>query len=241
MPSPFFDMRKSFISLVLYKTPFVRRFLEAFLYRFQLSLVRFYEDPATYALIRSVYRERRILVQPFEARLIYHLAAMRSHSPGAMAEVGVAGGGTAKLICAAARDKDFFGFDTFTGLPSVTDEDRHWGVRFFKERQFAADEESVRTYLWPFKNAHLVRGVFPQSVRDLERETFGFVHLDADLYESTKEGLRFFWPRMAPGGVILVHDAHAQGVKLAITEFIEEHAIRACFHAVCSQFVILKS
>jgi O-methyltransferase len=232
-------MQRTLFAFLLYKVPFLRRFLEGFVYRFQLTLLRFYQDDATYRLIRSVYRERRILVQPFEALLLYQLAAMRSRSPGAMAELGVAGGGTAKLICSAAGDKDFFGFDTFSGLPPVRTFDRHWGVRFFKERQFAADEPSVRKYLSSFRNVHLVRGVFPQSANDLEAEVFGFVHLDADLYEGTREGLRFFWPRMTSGGVILIHDAHAEGVRRAITEFIEQHAIGSYFKGVCSQFVIL--
>ena len=179
-------------------------------------------------------------MQPFEARFVYQLAAMRSRSPGAMAEVGVAGGGTAKLICAAAGGKEFFGFDTFSGLPPVQKRDTHWGVRFFKEHQFAADEESAREYLAPFANVHLVRGLFPESATDLQEKTFGFVHLDADLYESTRDGLRFFWPRMTSGGVILIHDAHAEGVKHAIGQFLEQHAISSYFKAVCSQFVILK-
>jgi O-methyltransferase len=233
-------MRKRPFSFVLYKAPLVRRFLERLVYMFQLKLLCFYEDDATCMLIRSVYRERRILVQPFEALLLYRLAAMRSRSPGAMAELGVAGGGTAKLICAAGADKEFFGFDTFTGLPPVQKEDRHWGVRFFREHQFAVDEESVSRYLSPFRNVHLLRGVFPESSKDVQEEIFGFVHLDADLYESTREGLRFFWPRMTSGGVIVIHDAHAEGVKRAIAEFIEQQAIHSCFKAVCSQFVILK-
>ena len=207
-------MRKSLFAITLYRVPFVLGFVEALLYRLELALLRFYEDRATYALIRSVYRERRIRVQPFEALLVYQLATMRSRSPGAMAEVGIAAGGTAKLICAAAQGKDFFGFDTFSGLPPVQKNDRHWGLRFFKEHQFAADEESVRRYLSPFRNVQLLRGDFPDSAKNLRGETFGFVHLDADLYESTREGLRFFWPRMTFGGVILVHDAHAEGVRL---------------------------
>jgi predicted O-methyltransferase YrrM len=233
-------MQRNLFSWVLYKVPFLLPFLEWLLYRFQRMLVRFYEDDATYALIVSVYRERRIRVQPFEALSVYQLATMRSRRPGAMAELGVAGGGTAKLICAAAGGKDFFGFDTFSGLPPVRNVDTYWGVRFFKEHQYAADEESVRKYLSPFQNVHLVRGVFPQSAKDLQNETFGFVHLDADLYESTRDGLQFFWPRMTSGGVILIHDAHAQGVKQAITEFIEQQAIDSCFKSVCSQFVFLK-
>lgn len=233
-------MRKSLFSFVLYKTPFLFPLLEKALYRAQLALLAFYEKPDVYALIRSVYREGRILVQPFEARLVYHLAAMRSRCPGSMAELGVAGGGTAKLICSAAGEKPFFGFDTFAGLPPVRKEDRHWGVRFFKERQFAAEEQAVRAYLAPFEKASLVAGHFPESAGNLEDERFAFVHLDADLYESTAAGLRFFWPRMTTGGVILLHDSHAEGVRRAIEEFLNEHPDCPSFTAVCSQFVILK-
>jgi O-methyltransferase len=234
-------MPRTLFSFLLYKVPLVLPCLEAVLYRLQMLLLRFYEDEATCTLIRSVYREQRIRVQPFEALMVHHLAAMRSHSPGVMAELGVAGGGTAKLICAAAEDKDFYGFDTFSGLPPTRDEDRHWGVRFFRERQFAVNEESVKQYLAAFRNVHLVRGLFPESASALTEAAFGFVHLDADLYESTRDGLQFFWPRMTPGGVILIHDCHAEGVRRAITEFIEAHAIRSCFKGVCSQFVILKA
>jgi hypothetical protein len=234
-------MRKSLFSLVLYRTPLVRRFLETFLYRFQLLLVSFYEDDGTCELIRSVYREKTILVQPFEALLIYRLAAMRSCFPGAMAELGVARGGTAKLIGMASGGKRVYGFDTFSGLPPVRKEDTHWGVRFFKEHQFAAAEQSVRKYLSPFTNVQLLSGVFPESAEPVKEETFGFVHLDADLYQSTVAGLQFFWPRMTSGGVILIHDAHAEGVRRAIDEFVEQHAIQSCFKAVCSQFVILKA
>lgn len=75
-------MRKSLFAITLYRVPFVLGFVEALLYRLELALLRFYEDRATYALIRSVYRERRIRVQPFEALLVYQLATMRSRSPG---------------------------------------------------------------------------------------------------------------------------------------------------------------
>lgn len=50
---------------------------------------------------------------------------------------------------------------------------------------------------------------------------FCFVHLDVDLYKSTKDCLEFFYPRMVRGGIILTHDYNYvfKGVKKAYNEF----------------------
>ncbi len=48
-------------------------------------------------------------------------------------------------------------------------------------------------------------GRFPETATGIG-DTFAFVNLDMDLYEPAIGGLRFFYPKMAEGGVILVHD-----------------------------------
>lgn len=51
---------------------------------------------------------------------------------------------------------------------------------------------------------------------------FALVSLDPDLYEPTLEGLRYFYPRLAPGGRILIHDytsCQFEGVKMAVDEY----------------------
>ena len=48
------------------------------------------------------------------------------------------------------------------------------------------------------------------------------------MYTPTIEGLRFFYPRMMPGGIILVHDYFTKfyhGVKQAIDDFEKEMSI----------------
>ena len=30
--------------------------------------------------------------------------------------------------------------------------------------------------------------------------------LDVDFYQATLDGLRYFWPRLSPGGYIMLHD-----------------------------------
>jgi O-methyltransferase len=44
----------------------------------------------------------------------------------------------------------------------------------------------------------------------LEGELFAFVSLDFDKYEPTLAGLEFFYPRVAPGGFVFVHDYTSQ-------------------------------
>jgi len=46
--------------------------------------------------------------------------------------------------------------------------------------------------------------------------------MDADLYNPTKAGLEFFYPRLSPGGVILVHDYNYkwEGLMKAVDEFV---------------------
>ncbi len=47
------------------------------------------------------------------------------------------------------------------------------------------------------------------------------MHLDVDLYESTLNCLKLFYPKMSEGGVIITHDyTLSEGVKKAFDEFI---------------------
>lgn len=83
----------------------------------------------------------------------------------------------------------------------------------------------VREYLSRFSEVHFHQGFFPDSARRAlpSGSRFSFVNLDVDIYESTLAGLKFFYPRMMPGGVIISHDYHSiscPGVKKAFDEFL---------------------
>ena len=134
--------------------------------------------------------------------------------------MGVFRGGSAKLLASLKGDKPLHLFDTFEGMPSVrADVDRHEAGDF-------ADTSlpAVRQYLSGFRNVFFYPGLFPGSAKDLAAKPaiFCLVHLDADIYESTKAGLEFFYPRTVKGGMIISHDyrnLHCPGVKRAYDEF----------------------
>jgi O-methyltransferase len=108
-------------------------------------------------------------------------------------------------------------FDTFEGLPDVSAEDSTW----FARGQYHGPLELVRRNLAEFPNVRFYKGLFPSATGDqVDKLVFSFVHLDVDIYSSTKECLEFFYPRMAKGGVLVSHDyVSADGVRKAFDEF----------------------
>ncbi len=140
------------------------------------------------------------------------IALSCSHLPGDVAEVGVFRGGSANIIAAALPDKTLYLFDTFAGHPA--DETLSGG---HKQGEFATSLDDVRDFLMrshpkrfePTSNGVcFAEGVFPDSAKAVcsSDQCFCFIHLDADLYQSTKDALDFFWPRLVEGGAIVLDD-----------------------------------
>lgn len=50
-------------------------------------------------------------------------------------------------------------------------------------------------------NCIIKKGWFPSVMEDVE-DTFAFVSIDMDLYRPILEGLRYFYPRLAVGGIL---------------------------------------
>jgi hypothetical protein len=231
-------MRK-LASFVIYRVPLVMPALLFLLGRVQYALLSFYKDPEDVRLIRRVTDESNLQLQPQEAHTLLSLARMQSALDGDMAEVGLYRGGSAKLICTVKGPRTFWGFDTFAGLKDVSADDTHWGVSYFKPGAYAATQSDVEQYLAGFPDVQLRPGFFPESAGPAADRQFSFVHLDVDTYGSTLASLRFFWPRMVPGGIVITHDSHAQGVSKAVTEFTAESGARS-FPTTCSQLAFIK-
>jgi O-methyltransferase len=136
---------------------------------------------------------------------------------GDVAEVGVYKGGSAKLICEAKGSRRLHLFDTFEGIPRVE------AIDDFSVGQFAASLEGVRGYLEAYRDVHFYKGMFPDTADAISDARFSFVHLDVDTYESTSSCLRFFYPLMNRGGVMISHDyISVRGVRQAFDEFFKD-------------------
>ncbi len=148
---------------------------------------------------------------------------------GSVAECGVFRGDFAEYI-----NKYFFGrtvylFDSFEGF---RDEDREFEAASndpnFQDSIFAKGPvftstslELVASRLKKFDKCLIIKGYFPESAFGVN-DRFCFVNLDMDLYKPTLAALDFFWEKMTPGGVILLHDyflKETPGVKAAVDDF----------------------
>lgn len=136
-----------------------------------------------------------------EAYAIRSAVLATARVPGALAELGVFRGTTARVICEAKGDRTLHLFDTFAGLPEPEAIDQA-----FSRGEYACSLDAVKGYLADCKQVCFHEGLFPATAAPLSDERFSFVHLDADLYQSTLDGLGFFYPRLNPGGMIISHD-----------------------------------
>lgn len=175
---------------------------------------------------------------------VRHLA--RHGVPGAFAECGVWRGGSLLAVALTLLEegdtaRELWGWDTFEGMtePGEHDLSAHdpparetwlraqqagevpWDWLFDPE---TFDEDRVRALLlgsgYPADRVRLVRGDVLQTIPAQAPERLALLRLDTDWYESTRHELEHLWPRLSPGGVLLIDDyGHWQGARRAVDEF----------------------
>lgn len=189
-------------------------------------------------IVKGIRENLEVLLSDAEAQQLYRLVHKAEKIEGDLAEVGVYCGGTARIIREASKEKDLYLFDTFDGLPKLGKEDEspelHKGL-------YKCDLDRVKTSLQNYKNIHYYPGLFPTTAIPIKDKQFSFVHLDADLYKSTLSALKFFYPRLAVGGIILSHDYPGlSGVKKAFDEFFVDKKELIVEFSGCSQAMVIK-
>ena len=168
--------------------------------------------------VNQVKAERKSLLSHGDMCQIVSAVHATRAIPGDMVEFGVAYGASARLIAEYGGGRTLHLFDTFQGLPQPG---VHDSGRFY-EGSYSCSLESVRKYLTGLP-CRYYEGFFPGTAGALEDGVFSFVHLDVDLYQSTLEGLKFFYPRMSRGAILISHDFQsAAGVDKAFGEFFAD-------------------
>ena len=138
--------------------------------------------------------------------------------PGLALEFGVATGTTLTIIAeAVSADRTVVGFDVFTGLPEA------WRTGFpvgeFSQAEIPAVE-----------GAEVIAGLFEDELPGFlarNEEQIAFLHVDCDLYSSTKTVLDLVGDRLAPDAVLLFDEffnypGWQQHEFRAWTEFVEK-------------------
>lgn len=166
--------------------------------------------------------------------------------PGAFAECGVWRGGSvmAMILALAERQapaRDIVLFDTFEGMTAPTKHDRSeysepaldtWrraegaGQRPWRTAFEPAwiGEDAVRANLlatgYPADRLHFIKGPVEATLPAHAPESLALLRLDTDWYDSTRHELEHLYPRLQPGGVLIIDDyGHWQGCRRAVDEY----------------------
>lgn len=202
---------------------------------FELWVMSYYHDKKDMSLFKKIIAEDKpFLLKPSELFLIYSFAKNQTDVEGDYAEVGVFKGTSAKVICEVKENKHLHLFDTFEGLPEINKIDSK-----FKTKMFGSNCQKVKEKLSKYQNVFIYKGLFPETGRPIQDKKFSFVHLDVDLYQSTKDCLDFFYNKISKNGVLISHDYNAQGVRKAFDEFFENKAEKV-IQLPMSQCMIIK-
>jgi hypothetical protein len=120
--------------------------------------------------------------------------------PGAAAELGVYRGFFARCINQLLPQRKLYLFDSFEGFSESAG-----ASDAFQAAHANTTIEKVLSIMLHPEVITVKPGFFPGSLNGLE-EKFCLVSLDVDFGETTLDGLRYFWPRLSPGGYLLLHD-----------------------------------
>ncbi|GEM_PF-1845084 len=155
---------------------------------------------------------------------------------GDVVECGCWHGFFSYLLCRYSQQKDasysgegFHIFDSFQGLPFPAPEDGLSPEKAGRtEGKFSAPLETVRRNLSLFPGIRYYPGWIPRTFEGLPERAYKFVHIDVDLYHSTKSSLEYFYPRLVPGGILICDDYASPawpGAKRAVDEYCREHGL----------------
>lgn len=171
--------------------------------------------------------------------------------PGAFAECGVWRGGSVLAMLLTLQDtgsegREVFLYDTFEGMTEPTEHDvsplEPPALETWREAQetgdrawpgaFGADvfnQDSVRETLvasgYPEERLHLVPGPVEATIPETTPERIALLRLDTDWYESTLHELKHLYPRLVPGGVLIIDDyGHWEGARRAVDEYFSTEA-----------------
>jgi hypothetical protein len=143
---------------------------------------------------------------------------------GDIVELGVYQGQTATILARNGRrlGRTVWLLDTFTGFDAkdFTDLDAGRGDQF-------ADTslEAVRARVGE-SNTNYIQGFFPDTAAQLPPDgRYCLVHIDCDLYAPIYSALEYFYPRMVPGGFMIVHDYGSlawEGAEKAVDVFFAD-------------------
>lgn len=163
-------------------------------------------DRALYNIIERFYGDDMPNITVDRRYGLRELAKLAIDIEGDFAECGSYNGVTAWLMAdvmrASPHPKELHLFDSFEGLSVPGEQDGS----YWQKGDLTFPLEKVKENLSAFDNVRYHPGWIPDAFPEVQDLRFAFVHIDVDLFEPTRDALRFFWDRLTIGGLIVSDD-----------------------------------
>lgn len=163
--------------------------------------------------------------------------AIRDEVPGDLIETGVMRGGAvifmrALLKAHGVTDRTVWCADSFEGLPAPNvemypaDAGAMWHTLPLGEVSEAHVRRNFERYGLLDDQVRFLKGWFKDSLPDAPIEKLAVLRLDGDLYESTMDALVNLYPKVSPGGFVIIDDYNLDCCREAVMDFREKHGIQ---------------
>jgi hypothetical protein len=155
--------------------------------------------------------------------------------PGDLIETGVWRGGAtifmrAVLAAHGVTDRTVWVADSFQGLPpSAHEADLSDGLEWDTYDEFAVPLDTVRANFDRYglldDQVRFLAGWFKDTLPDAPFSRLAVARLDGDLYVSTWDAMTSLYPKLSPGGFLIVDDYKLPACAAAIQNYRDLHGI----------------
>lgn len=157
--------------------------------------------------------------------------------PGDLIETGVWRGGACIMLRAILKaygdtTRKVYCADSFAGLPKA-ERDKYpqeTNAELHQYKELAISREQVASNFDKYglldEQVVFVEGFFADTLPKLSAERFALLRLDGDMYSSTIQALDALYPKLSPGGFIIVDDYNfVAACRNAVEDYRAAHGI----------------
>ena len=163
---------------------------------------------------------------------------------GDFVELGCWNGTSARIIASLIKKNkkniNFYIFDIFKGLSELNNKKDK--SNYVITNNFIGNYKFVKEKLKNFKFVKIFPGWIPEKFYKVKNKKFSFVHIDLCLYEPTLQSLKFFYPRLKKGGIIISNVYNSKvfpGERKAFHEFFKTNKYSFMYkHALTTNYLI---
>jgi O-methyltransferase len=213
------------------------------------ALPRPHRDPMRYADIDREHHELFERVRSYTQTSLERIVTLadaveyvvRRGVPGDLVECGVWRGGSSMamaltLLKLGVSDRRLWLYDTFGKMPAPGEHDRDhaggdvagWEATMLGDVGLSLPEvrAALRSTGYPDECIRYVPGLVEQTLAAAGPERIALLRLDTDWYSSTRYELEHLYPRLEPGGVLIVDDyGHLAGARKAVDDYFADRPV----------------